>query len=135
MKDGAFPIREVDLVLAAGKADRLALAALEAARKAYAPYTKAYSGVAIGTHDGRIFFGTYLENAAFNPSLPPLQAALISLILAGGNFSDIAETCLVEAEAAAISQQNGAQAILGTIAPGAKFRRMAATLRGASRAL
>ena len=69
-------------------------AALQAAASAYAPYSKSYAGVAIKTSSGKIFKGSYLENAAFNPSLGPLQAALISLNMAFYEASDIKEAVL-----------------------------------------
>src|SRR5262249_11163065 len=56
--------------------DELALGALEAAATSYAPHSKSPSGVAIRSKGGAIFCGSYIENAAFNPSLAPFQAAL-----------------------------------------------------------
>src|SRR5207237_1135047 len=56
----AFPVKEVDLILPKEASDALVLAALAAARKSYAPYTKAYSGVAIGTRLGRTYKGAYI---------------------------------------------------------------------------
>jgi cytidine deaminase len=78
--------------------DAPAQAALAAANMSYAPYSKSYAGVAIRTHDGRVISGPYAENAAFNPSLSPLQAALSQLNLEGGAWSDIAETVLVSVD-------------------------------------
>jgi cytidine deaminase len=75
--------------------DPLAEGALRAANMSYAPYSKSYAGVALRTKDGRMFIGAYAENAAFNPSLSPLQAALSQLNLARGQWSDIAEVVLV----------------------------------------
>jgi|SRR5579862_3764059 len=120
--NSAFPIREVNLQLNNDSSDELSRAALEAAREAYAPYTKAYSGVAIRTSSGRIFKGAYIENAAYNPSLPPLQTALSSLVLSGGNFSDISEIVLAEISRAPISQKSVAEAVWGTIAPNVRLR-------------
>jgi cytidine deaminase len=76
-----------------------------------------------------MFSGACLENAAFNPSLSPLQAAPSSLILAGRDFSGIAEACLVEVGTAPISQTGATQAVLGAIAPAARLRRVVATVR------
>src|SRR5437660_395256 len=56
--------------------DELVRAATIAARRAHAPYSKSPSGVAIRSQRGEVYSGTYLENAAFNPSLSPLQVAL-----------------------------------------------------------
>ena len=128
-KEGAFPVREVDLVLPGGGSGALSAAAVVAARKSYAPYTKAHSGIAIGTVQGRIHSGAYLENAAFNPGLPPLQTALVGLILAGENFSAISRVCLVEVKEAVISQKSVTEAILGTIAPTVKLQVVTATRR------
>jgi cytidine deaminase len=77
--------------------DELAQAALRAANLSYAPYSRSYAGVALRVRDGRIFFGPYAENAAFNPSMEPLQVALSALNLAGGTFADIEEAVLVQA--------------------------------------
>jgi cytidine deaminase len=120
--DFAFPVREINLKLAADQSDQLSTAALEAARKSYAPYTKAYSGVAIRARSDRIFKGSYIENAAYNPSLPPLQTALSALVLGGGEISEISQVMLVEVEGAPISQKSVAEAILGTLAPKVKLQ-------------
>src|SRR5436853_5633850 len=97
----AFPVKEVDLILPKEASDALVLAALAAARKSYAPYTKAYSGVAIGTRLGRTYKGAYIENAAYNPSLPPLQTALVALITVPVSYPAITDVILVRGEAVA----------------------------------
>jgi cytidine deaminase len=76
--------------------DELAEAALDAANRSYAPYSKAYAGVALRTQDGTIVTGSYAENAAFNPSMSPLEVALSMLNLRGGSWSDITEAALVQ---------------------------------------
>jgi cytidine deaminase len=128
IRDLAFPVKEVNLSLS-NRSDELTVAGLSAARKSYAPYTKAHSGVAIRTRSGRIFKGAYIENAAYNPSLPPLQTALVALILAGESYSAISEIVLVETEGAPISQKSVAEAVLGAIAPGVKLQVVSAELR------
>ena len=75
--------------------DNVAHEALQAANMSYAPYSKSFAGVAVRTKDGRMFSGAYAENAAFNPSLSPLQAALSQLNLGGAGWNDIAEAVLV----------------------------------------
>jgi len=57
--------------------DELAQAAQAAANQSHAPYSNAHSCLALAAEDGRVYAVRYAENAAFNPSLPPLQAALI----------------------------------------------------------
>jgi cytidine deaminase len=78
--------------------DAVARAALVAADMSYAPYSKSYAGVALRTRDGAVVAGAYAENAAFNPSLSPLEAALSQLNLAGHAFGEIAEAVLVHVD-------------------------------------
>lgn len=78
--------------------------AIAAANRSHAPYSHAHSGVALLTKRGRQFSGSYAENAAFNPSLPPLQAALIALNLSGESIDDLQQAVLAESSDAIISQ-------------------------------
>jgi cytidine deaminase len=115
--DGAFPIKEVNMTLLKPSSDACVAAALEAARKSYARYSKSYSGVAIGTKRGRIYKGSTIENAAYNPSLPPLQTALAALLVAGEHYSEISKVVLVEADGATITQRSVTEIALAAIAP------------------
>jgi cytidine deaminase len=62
--------------------DQLQCAAIQAAEKSYAPYSQTLSGIALQAGE-QIFTGSYAENAAFNPSFLPLQAALNYYRLSG----------------------------------------------------
>jgi cytidine deaminase len=96
--------------------DELAAAALAAANASYAPYSHAYAGVALRTRDGAIFRGSLAENAAYNPSMSPLEAAIVSLVITGGKaYADIAEAVLVEVKAAPVSQAGATRAVLASI--------------------
>ncbi len=119
-KQGAFPVRESGMVLEEG-ADALVSAALKAARAAYAPYTRSASGVALATSNGRVFAGSYIENAAFNPSLPPLEAALAGYFAAGHFAGTIERVVLVESAARQISHEATTRSVLAAIAPKAQF--------------
>ena len=127
MKHGAFPIEESGLVLANTPSDPLAVAALDAARKSYAPYSKSQSGVALRTSKDRIYRGSYIENVAFNPSLSPLQIALAQMIAGGDAYSSISAVTLVEVPATQISQKPVAQIVLAAIAPNVKLSVLAAS--------
>lgn len=76
--------------------DELLRAALDAANRSYAPYSHAYGGVALRAADGTIASGAYAENAAFNPSMSPLQVALSRLNLRGIAFDAIVAAALVQ---------------------------------------
>jgi len=52
----------------------------------YAPYSKNLASCEIKTFDGKVFYGRYAENAAYSPSLSPLQAAISQLVLSGRQF-------------------------------------------------
>lgn len=84
--------------------NRLLCAAIEAANQSHAPYSLSHSGVALQLKDGSLFTGRYAENAAFNPSLPPLQAALIMVNLAGKDMHSIEQAVLVEKQNAIVKQ-------------------------------
>lgn len=91
--------------------------AIEVAYSSYAPYSNAKSGVAIKTKDGSIFTGAYMENAAFNPTLSPFQAAIVTLTAHQQNYSHIDEVVLVELKNAVVSQRAVSEDILKSIAP------------------
>lgn len=76
--------------------DALTRGALAAANMSYAPYSQAYAGVALRTRSGAIATGAYAENAAFNPSMSPLEVALSMLNLRGFAWSEIEEALLIE---------------------------------------
>jgi len=120
-KQGAFPIQETKLTLPSPTTNPVIAAALEAARRAYAPYSASPSGVAIRSNKGRIYQGSYIENVAFNPSLSPLQIALAQMFAAGEQYSAISAVTLLEVEGAKISQKAVTETVLGAIAPTVKL--------------
>ncbi len=76
--------------------DELIELAWNSANKGYAPYSHCNAGVALQFADGFKVCGWYAENAAFNPSVSPLQAALIMANASGRKLGDIARAALVE---------------------------------------
>lgn len=95
--------------------DPLELAALSAANMSYAPYSTGYAGVALLTADGQIYSGPYAENVAFNPSLPPMEAALAHLNICGRTYEDIRRAALVEVEGSPCSQVDVARSVLNFV--------------------
>jgi len=93
----------------------LVLTALEMANKSYAPYSKSYSGVALLTQTGQIYAGPYAENVAFNPSMSPMQAALIHMNMCGQSFDGLQAAVLVETQEAICSQVEVSRAVLHSI--------------------
>jgi cytidine deaminase len=137
LSGGLMQPATVALELAEPAADPVTAAALAAASAAYAPYSGTYAGVGLRTADGSIYQGRYAENAAFNPSLSPLQGALIALTLAGGSYAAIEAAVLVEASEPAsshlqhsASQRASAAAVLAAVAPTVPLRYVRAVRRG-----
>jgi cytidine deaminase len=93
----------------------------EAGGRAYAPYSRAPSAVALLLDDGGIVSGAAIENAAYNPGLPPLQAALINLIAVGGDYAAICHAVIGSARDGATDHAGSARWLLGSIAPHARF--------------
>lgn len=96
----------------APEGDALAQAAIAAANRSHMPYSQSPSGVALECKDGTIFSGSYAENAAFNPTLPPLQGALNLLNLSGYDFADIQRAILAEKADATLIQWDATAATL-----------------------
>lgn len=106
--------------------DELAAAALRAARLSYAPYPTdragQFSGVALQLANGRIVEGRYAGNAAYNPSLSPLESALAFRRLNSppGAEAAITRCALVEVPTLA-SQRSATEAVLAACAPGVQL--------------
>ncbi|XWS26709.1 hypothetical protein CRYUN_Cryun26dG0053600 [Craigia yunnanensis] len=99
--------------------DDLKYAALDAANMSHAPYSGCPSGVALVGVEGNIYKGSYMESAAYNPSLPPVQAALVACVASGGEggYERIVGAVLVEKADAVIKQEHSARLLLQCISP------------------
>lgn len=96
--------------------DDLTNAALKAANASYAPYSSSYAGVALKTSDGSIYAGGVAENAAFNPSMSPLEAAIVALTINGRKkYGDIVDAVLVQAAGSKACQIDATRDVLATI--------------------
>jgi cytidine deaminase len=97
--------------------DRLVLEALSSASQSYSPYTHNRSGCAIQTSNGQTYSGRYVENAAFNPSMSPLQVAVSCMNMRHlGERQTITRAVLVE-KPSGIEQRDVTEMILKSIAP------------------
>lgn len=106
--------------ISAGKNSWTALqkCALDAANTSYAPYSGCPSGVSLLTKRGEIFSGSYMESAAHNPGLPPLQAAIVAFVTSGGGSYDEIETAvLAEIKGAVVQHAATVHLALNKIAP------------------
>lgn len=108
----------------------LRFSAEQAALGSYAPYSGSSAGVALMLSDGAIYGGAYLESAAFNPSMPPMQAALIAVLAEGMDPADVVAACLAQGRSPTAADQDGAgfcvaetsQSLLASVAPQASLQ-------------
>jgi cytidine deaminase len=112
--------RQLEWVAPLAAPDALAQLALAAASTCYAPYTKTVSGVALELGDGETYAGAYLENAAFNPSVAPLQSALAVLSLARRSAGEIVRVVVVQQERSAVDHAAATREVLRQIATDAR---------------
>jgi cytidine deaminase len=106
----------------------MATAVHQAALRSYTPYTKQPAGLTFRLKDGTMINGSSLESAAYNPTLPPLQSALIHLVSLNRTYDEIVEAVLMETSAPAVSYAEITQKWMAHHAPEALFR--AITLPG-----
>ncbi|MEI7703076.1 MAG: cytidine deaminase [Deltaproteobacteria bacterium] len=103
------------LTLAPAAGDATIAAALAGASASYSPYTLSYAGVSIESADGVVAAGRYAENAAYSPSMSPMQAALAIYNFTGRSFDDIRRAVLVQANVGTISQEDASRLVLRSI--------------------
>ncbi|KAK3005062.1 hypothetical protein RJ639_017399 [Escallonia herrerae] len=101
----------------------LKIAALEAANRSHAPYSGCPSGVALMDVDGKVYKGSYMESAAYNPSMGPVQAALVAYLASGGDgYGGIVAAVLVEKEGVVVRQEDSARLMLKAVSPKCELR-------------
>jgi cytidine deaminase len=102
--------------------DALVRLALAAADCSSAPYTESFAAVGLATADGSRYAGGVVESVAFNPTLGPMQAAVIALHMQGGRLEDISDAVLIEREGARVRHAISAAQVLRCLAPAVGLR-------------
>jgi cytidine deaminase len=116
-----------DLALNSGTpTDPVIDAALTGASRSYAPYqtdrSYGYAGVAVQLADGSIYAGRHAENAAYNPSLSPLQSALAFMNMGQPlGATRVVNRCVLVEVPTLASQLSATQAALAAYAPTVKL--------------
>ncbi|KAJ3695009.1 hypothetical protein LUZ60_000386 [Juncus effusus] len=100
---------------------KLKEAAEKAARGSHAPYSGSPAGFSVAASDGGVYGGSYSESAAFNPSISPIQAAIIAKTAAGFPATEIVAAALVEKENGNVSHEGTARVFLAAVAPHARL--------------
>jgi cytidine deaminase len=96
-------------------------ALLDAAQRAHAPYSKCPGAVVLTLQDGGHVSGFAIESVAFNPTMGPLQAALINLSANGYTPADIVSGALATRLDGDVDYSLSTTELLGKVAPGVRL--------------
>lgn len=88
-----------------------------AGRRAHAPYSRCPGAVLLDLGDGATLSGAAVESVAFNPTMGPLQAALIDLVAHGYRPGDIRSAVLGTSLGGAVDYSASTTELLGSLAP------------------
>ncbi len=106
------------LELQAGDNDPIVQNALRQAEKSYAPYTGNLAGCALETTDAGVFYGRNFENAAFNPGLTPIHAAMICANMKNAAAPGTVRRVVLAEKVTTTGQQRNTEQFLDAVFPG-----------------
>ena len=86
-------------------------------QRSYTPYGKTPAALLLMLNDGALIGGSAIESVSFNPTVSPLQAAMIDLFAHGYAAADIAAATIAVADGAQVDYDRHAAAALAAIAP------------------
>lgn len=96
--------------------------ALKECNTSYSPYSGCPAGASILTAEGGVYAGGYIESAAYNPSMLPLQSAIIDAVIDGMPcYNEMKAAILVETDGGAVQHRKTMEVNVGQIAPQARF--------------
>lgn len=96
----------------------VATALREAGRRAHAPYSKCPGALVLRLADGGLISGFSIESVAFNPTMGPLQAALIHLAAHGRERAEIVSVALGTRAGGPVDYSRSTSELLDSVAPG-----------------
>jgi len=95
-------------------------ALIDAGARGHMPYSGAPAAVVIETHDGALIRGVGIESVAFNPTIMPIQAALVDLVAHGYSYVDIDHVHVGFDPNGPVDHRAATQLMVEALAPGAK---------------
>ena len=101
---------------AASLPEDVAAAFAIAGRRAHAPYSGSRAAVVLRLADGTLVDGAVLESVAFNPTVGPMQDALVGLVAAGRTYADIAHAWLAVRRDAPVNHASPARELIAAVA-------------------
>ena len=91
---------------------------MAAGRRAHAPYSRCPGAVVLRLRDGAFVTGAAIESVAFNPTITPIQAAIVDLLALGYRYTDIESATLGCVVGGAVDYGQSTAELLAAIAPG-----------------
>lgn len=116
---GAVPGRQLwpDLAFIEEAPTPAAQQLLARGRQSHSPYSKSPGALTLHLKDGQSVTGFAIESVAFNPTIHPVQAALIDLIAHGYAYDDITGATLGTVRGGAVDYAASTRELLSRIAP------------------
>lgn len=116
---GAVPGRMLwpDLAFEAASDHPEAPALLEAGRRSHSPYSRCPGAVVLTLADGNHVSGIAMESVAFNPTIQPIQAAIVNLLAHGYGYADIREALLGTVVGGAVDYSRSTAELLSSLSP------------------
>lgn len=96
---------DADLVLAAG-------------RRSHSPYSKCPGALVLRLRDGAAITGIAIESVAFNPTIQPVQTAMVDLLAHGYRYEDIVGATLGTVLGGDVDYSVATRELLARVAPG-----------------
>lgn len=123
-ESGAVPGRELWPELRFAEADQspAASALLAAGRRSHSPYSKCPGAVLLHLMDGATIVAAAVESVAFNPTIHPVQAAMVDLLAHGYRYADIAGAMLGTVRGGDVDYAVSTAELLSRIAPEASLK-------------
>ena len=97
--------------------DKLVIAAADARKRAYAPYSKFTVGAAVMSAGGRIFTGCNIENVSFGATVCAERVAMFSAVAAG--YRDLVAIAITGPGESPIAPCGICRQVMGELAPDA----------------
>jgi cytidine deaminase len=114
----AGEVRNLDVAVRSDDLDPgIAARLTELGRRAYVPYGKTPAAIVLQLADGTVVGGAAIESVSFNPTMSPLQAAMIDLFAHGYATSDIV-AATVATRSGPVDYVRHARDLLSVVAPG-----------------
>lgn len=86
-------------------------------RRSHSPYSKCPGAVLLHLKDGNTVSGHAVESVAFNPTIHPIQAAMVDLLAHGYAYSDIVGASLGTVRGGDVDYMSSTRELLARLAP------------------